>query len=45
MSNYSNSPKLQISIQAHTAILTLNNPAANVFDEESLGELPRVVEK
>jgi enoyl-CoA hydratase/carnithine racemase len=37
--------KLKLEIQGHTAVLTLANPPANVFTEESLEALPGLIEK
>jgi enoyl-CoA hydratase/carnithine racemase len=35
--------KILVEKKGHTAILTLNNPAANTFDEESLTYLPKII--
>ena len=36
--------KILVEKKGHTAILTLNNPAANTFDEESLSYLPKIIQ-
>ncbi len=36
--------KLQVEIREHTALVTINNPAANTWDEESLAGLVVLVE-
>jgi enoyl-CoA hydratase/carnithine racemase len=37
-------PKLKVEVQAHTALLTIDNPSANTWDMESLGALPRLLD-
>lgn len=39
----SGSPKLELAIDGFTAVVTINNPAANVWDEESLEALRDLV--
>ncbi len=41
----STSEKLQLELRGHTAVITINNPAANTWDEESLPALADLVEK
>ncbi len=36
--------KLHVDIRAHTALITINNPPANTWDEESLPALKQVIE-
>ena len=44
MSKYSPTEKLKVTTDNHTAVITINNPAANTWDEESLSGLKTVVE-
>jgi len=44
-SNYSTTDKLRVEIINHTALITINNPAANTWDDESLPGLTALVEK
>ncbi|MGB1142072.1 MAG: enoyl-CoA hydratase-related protein, partial [Halioglobus sp.] len=41
----STSDKLKVEIRGHVALLTMDNPAANTWDVESLPALRDVVEK
>ncbi len=41
----SNSEKLTVEIRGHTALLTIDNPAANTWDTQSLPALKDVIEK
>lgn len=41
----STSDKLQLELRGHTAVITINNPAANTWDEESLPALADLIEK
>jgi enoyl-CoA hydratase/carnithine racemase len=41
----SNSAKLKVEIRDHTALVTIDNPAANTWDAESLPALADLVEK
>ena len=43
--SYSNSEKLKVEITGHTALVTIDNPAANTWDTESLPALKDLVEK
>ena len=43
--NLSNSEKLKVEIISHTALVTIDNPAANTWDTESLPALKYLVEK
>lgn len=43
--NFNICPKLKVEVINHSAVLTLSNPAANVFDEESLSALPKLIDK
>ena len=36
--------KLKVEVQAHTAIVTIQNPPANTWDLESLRALPRIID-
>lgn len=45
MSVTSPSEKIKVAIEGHTAILTIDNPAANTWDTESLPALKSVVEQ
>ena len=42
--NISPSEKVKVDIQGHTAVITIDNPAANTWDTESLPALKAVVE-
>ncbi len=41
--NYNLTPKLKVEILEHTALLTLSNPPANTFTEESLSAIPALM--
>lgn len=41
----SQSSKIGVSIQGHCAVWTLNNPPAHIFDLESLGAIPALVQE
>lgn len=41
----STSPKLKVELRGHTALVTMDNPAANTWDEESLNALKDLVKK
>ncbi|NCN27405.1 enoyl-CoA hydratase [bacterium] len=41
----SETDKIKVEIEGHVAKLTLNNPPANTFTEESLREIPRILKK
>lgn len=41
----SQSDKIKVEIRGHTALVTIDNPAANTWDEESLPALADLVEK
>jgi enoyl-CoA hydratase/carnithine racemase len=43
MSVTSTTPKLKLEILNHTALIKIDNPAANTWDTESLGALPKIV--
>ncbi len=45
MSVTSPSEKIKVAIEGHTAVLTIDNPAANTWDTESLPALKSVVEQ
>ena len=40
----STSPKLHVELRGHTALVTIDNPGANTWDEESLPALQALVE-
>lgn len=39
----SNSEKLKVEVQGHTAVVTINNPPANTWDEDNLAALETLV--
>ncbi len=39
------SDKLLVEIINHTAVITMNNPPANTWDQQSLAELPKLIEQ
>ena len=43
--NWSDSEKLKVEISGHTACITIDNPAANTWDTESLPALKSLIEK
>ena len=42
---FSTSEKLKVEIHGHTALVTIDNPAANTFDTESLPALKELIAK
>ena len=43
--NWSDSEKLKVEVSGHTACITIDNPAANTWDTESLPALKSLIEK
>ena len=39
----SNSEKLKVEVQGHTAVVTISNPPANTWDEDNLAALETLV--
>ncbi len=43
--NYNITEKLKVDIQGHTALITIDNPAANTWDTDSLPAMAKLVEQ